>query len=338
MDYQKKVLLMKQTAEGYSLNDKPVSGILRIEQELGVHTLYLSLINIAPVRQGEYVLYVADSTGQLLPFTLGSCPSTFNTVLNFSPDLSRGFTAGLCYENDGVPLLFAFSKSADSEIDLTSFKCLIASRAYKTRKAEKSVETMVSKETVQHQKETLYDDEAVATENYYTLDDDINQKLEILEKEDGRLQSQNGELNNPSEKETGKIQENAFGYALETGTDFGEKYSEDNPYYLHAKKELDELFSKFPVDLGLSKLFPDSRFVRINYSPDKYYVVGVIKEEKKEKYICYGVPSPYSDKAPKELEGFCSFIPLSIFEMKGDGYFMMFQDAVTGECIKKSTN
>ena len=64
-------------------------------------------------------------------------------------------------------------------------------------------------------------------------------------------------------------------------------------------------------------------------------IVGLVKEGGKEKYICYGVPAVYSKEPPKELKGFCSFIPLSVFDMKGDGYWMMFQDAVTGECIKK---
>ena len=46
------------------------------------------------------------------------------------------------------------------------------------------------------------------------------------------------------------------------------------------------------------------------------------------------MPSVYSETPPKELDGYCSFIPLSVFDMKGDGFWMMFQDAVTGECIK----
>ena len=93
------------------------------------------------------------------------------------------------------------------------------------------------------------------------------------------------------------------------------------------------LISNFFAALGI-KLFPDSVFVRINYSSEKYYVVGVIKEKNTEKYVCYGVPAAYSETPPKELDGYCSFIPVSIFDMKGDGFWMMFQDATTGECIK----
>ena len=96
------------------------------------------------------------------------------------------------------------------------------------------------------------------------------------------------------------------------------------------------ILNKFPPEEGLNKLFPDGKFVKINYSVDKFYVVGLIKENGKEKYVCYGVPAVYSPTPPKELAGYCSFIPLSIFDLNGDGYWMMFQDALTGKCINAS--
>ena len=65
--------------------------------------------------------------------------------------------------------------------------------------------------------------------------------------------------------------------------------------------------------------------------------MGVIKEDNLPKYICYGVPGAYSETPPKELDGYCTFIPLSVFDIMGDGFWMMFQDAITGECILKPT-
>lgn len=341
MNYQKNVLILKQTAEGYSVGAKPVSGIFRLERESGVHTLFLTMINVRPALSGEYALYFCDCQKKLHRFSLSEYPTAFNTVLSFAPEIEQGFSVGVCYESDGVPLLFAYSENGKPSADLTELKRMISARAYKTKKDEQqksefTAPTVTETEEFKNDCSVQYDDEAVATENYYTIDEDINKKLEILENRDERFQLENGVRDNAGTEKESQKQEDFVGFTAENGTDFSEKYSEFNPYYEHARKELEELFSKFPIDLGLTKLFPDSTFVRINYSSDKYYVVGVIKEDKKEKYICYGVPSPYSEKAPKELEGFCSFIPLSIFEMKGDGYFMMFQDAVTGECIKKN--
>lgn len=341
MNFQKNVLILKQTAQGYSVNSKPISGIFRLEQESGVHTLFLTTINVCPAPSGEYALYFCDGQKKLHRFSLGNYPTAFNTVLSFTPETERGFSVGLCYESEGVPLLFAYSESGNPSADLTELKRMISARAYKTKKDEQQKPEPVTPKITEPEEFTKdcdfgYDDEAVATENYYAIDEDINKKLKLLEKKDERFQPENGVRDNASEKDESQEQKDVVGFATENGADFSQKYSEFNPYYEHAKKELEELFDKFPKDLALTKLFPDSTFVRINYSSNKYYVVGVIKEDKKEKYICYGVPSPYSEQEPEALQGFCSFIPLSIFEMKGDGYFMMFQDAVTGECIKKN--
>ena len=96
------------------------------------------------------------------------------------------------------------------------------------------------------------------------------------------------------------------------------------------------MLSRFEVEDQLRAIFPDSEFVKVNYDKDKFYVVGVIKKQTKAKYICYGVPSEYSKNPPRELDGYCTFIPLSVFNIHGKGYFMMFQDAVSGECVSFS--
>ena len=337
MDYSKNVLILKQTVSGYSSGGKFLSGIFRLEQESGVYTAYLTTINAKFNDSGEYALYFLDDK-DMYRFSLGNLPTAFNCTLDFCPKIDKGFAVGLVYESDGIPVVVAFSKTDDCKTDFTEFKSLVATRALKTRKSTIKIEpeTPSVTPTESFVQPTLdFDDEAVATENYYALDREINEKLKILENQDGRVQPEICNNNYQSQDKTAENQEDSLLAQIQDGNDFGKKYSSEFPYYAVAKKELDQLFDKFPIDLSLTKLFPDSTFVRINYSSDKYYVVGVIKENKKEKYICYGVPSPYSEKAPKELEGFCSFIPLSIFEMKGDGYFMMFQDAETGECIKK---
>ena len=337
MDYSKDVLILKQTVSGYSINGKVLSGIFRLEQESGVYTAYLTTINAKFSASGEYALYLLDNK-DLYRFSLGSLPTTFNCTLDFCPIIINGFAVGLVYESDGIPVVIAFSKTDDCKSNFTEFKSLVATRALKSRKnlikPEPEIPCVTPTENFV-QSTVEFDDEAVATENYYALDQEINEKLKILENQNGRIQPEICNDDNQSQDKTSENQEDVILAQIQDGDSFSKKYSNEFPYYEHAKKELEEIFDKFPIDLSLTKLFPDSTFVRINYSSDKYYVVGVIKENKKEKYICYGVPSPFSEKAPKELEGFCSFVPLSIFDTKGDGYFMMFQDAITGECIKK---
>lgn len=105
-------------------------------------------------------------------------------------------------------------------------------------------------------------------------------------------------------------------------------------YYDNSKEELDGLFAKFPQNRELNKLIPNSKWVKVSYGGEKYYTVGLIFEKEAPKYICYGVPGRYSKTPPKALDGYSSFLPLSLFDMLGDGYWMMYQNASTGDCVK----
>lgn len=339
MNYSKNVVILKQTVNGYSINDKPLTAIFRLEQESGVYTLFLTTINAKYNMIGEYLLFLLDSDKVLHQFSLGSSPTAFNLTLDFCPNVANGFSVGLVYESDNLPVVVAFAKTQEFGYSLQEFKSMVLSKAIKTRKSTVKECAEIPQVTPTQdfvQNTYRYDDEAVATQNYYELEKEIQDKLKILESNDERLQPKDGDCHHGSTDKTQQEQETLVGCQIQDRISDSQKYSQDFPYYQVAKTEIEGLFDKFPIDLSLTKLFPESTFVRIHYSLNKYYVVGVVKEKGNPKYICYGVPSPYSEKAPKELDGFCSFIPLSIFDTKGDGYFMMFQDAITGECIKKN--
>ena len=98
------------------------------------------------------------------------------------------------------------------------------------------------------------------------------------------------------------------------------------------KDQLQNIFDKFEAYDKLNCIFPQSQWAKVNYSKDMFYVVGVIKENQTEKYICYGVPAQNSKKPPKELDGFCKFIALDNCP-EYIGFWIMFQDAQNGKCI-----
>ena len=104
-------------------------------------------------------------------------------------------------------------------------------------------------------------------------------------------------------------------------------------FYQTVEQQLKELFYEYEEEKDLMRALPNSRFVKIHYSSDKYYVTGVIYNEKTPKYICYGVPSAYQTSPPKSLDGVSCFVPLSVFEPRGKGYYIIFQDASTGKCV-----
>ena len=181
--------------------------------------------------------------------------------------------------------------------------------------------------------ETVYDDEVVVTENYYLKD---YKPKNIGVENDESLPYENVLPNR--ENQTKKEESNPSDITIENEDDSSSKnaHRECGYYFEKAKRELEETFARFPEDQDLAKIFPQSKWSKVYYESDKYYVVGLIKENNKEKYICYGVPCDYSLTPPKELKDYCQFVPKSVFDLTGKGYWMMFQDAITGACVKKA--
>lgn len=366
MRFYKKVLVLKEITKGFSVSDKPVGGIVRAETENGVGSVNFSFVNFRASARGGYALFLYYGEGKLLYFDLGARPTSYSGVLEIVPDFSHGFAAGVCHISDDLPTLAAFQRTEESDCTVTDFKRAVAERCLNARKnrikAEKeeqeaqifvggkedAAEEIVAETAANTCDFTQYDDEAVATENYFDKEKEVREKnddenvrfeneLSYIGNEEEAAATESGAARAEDEERAGfgdklsQHTENGFGNFADGVTE--EKYSDDNPYFLTVKSELDGVFEKFPEEDSLIKLFPDSRFSRINYSEDKFYVVGVIKERGEEKYICYGVPGAYSENAPEELAPYCSFIPLSVFDLSGDGYWMMFQSATTGECI-----
>ncbi|MDY2695749.1 MAG: hypothetical protein SOV27_01135 [Eubacteriales bacterium] len=101
------------------------------------------------------------------------------------------------------------------------------------------------------------------------------------------------------------------------------------------KDQIETLFTKFPEEEILKQIIPDSKWVKIDYEDKgEYYVVGLMYEDDKIKYVCYGVPSTYSDEPPTDLKGFAQWLPIDSEKSEGFGYWLTYQDADTGENVK----
>ncbi len=355
-----KVCILKEVTAGFCPPTKKISGIARVENESGFFTFSLSLINVDLVDTGEYFAMLFLPKTQPLFFSLGNKPISFTTPLEKNIDVNN-FAVALVYICNFIPQMVAFNTQNDKTLSLSACRKSVVSLC-EDLKLEESIKTT---KTSEDEKDNYcpgaptppcpynpvtvpktpgsdepippnnpYNDEVVVTENYYDVE--IDESLKLIERLDVSYASnQNDEPSGEREEKTNKNGEKPFGIQDETNLPFGKKYGEQNPFYLSVKEGLDDLFLKFEREENLERLISESKWVKINYSGDKYYVVGVVSQNDKAKYICYGVPADYSATPPKELDGYCSFVPLSIFDVKGFGYFMMFQDAVTGECVKK---
>ncbi|MGN1099001.1 MAG: hypothetical protein ACI4S9_01525 [Christensenellales bacterium] len=150
--------------------------------------------------------------------------------------------------------------------------------------------------------------------------------------EDGATEaSADGERNGTEEDEKtpcGRAAEFDVGDVMAKLADGGESMKKDKDFYYSVKKTLDELFICYPRDEAMEKLIP-GKWIRIE-NEEGYYVVGIIYEDEQPAYICYGVPETDGKKPPKELEPYCELI-----RGGNEGYWMLFQNADTGETLKR---
>ena len=194
-----------------------------------------------------------------------------------------------------------------------------------------------------------YDDELIAAENYYAFADADLSSLRIrpsagmADAEEPPVKAEAGEGgeggNGPSfppNTESGTGEGGEGERAAERAFSEPKKPPAKQPprYYAKVQGDLRALFEQYPPEEELAACIPYSRWAKIAFARGKHYAVGVISDEGRPQYICYGVPAERLSEPPKALRGFCSFMPLSVFDLHGKGYWMMFQDADTGECIQ----
>ncbi len=103
-------------------------------------------------------------------------------------------------------------------------------------------------------------------------------------------------------------------------------------FYCSIKKNLDETFTCYPEDKVLSTLIPDSTWAQVTRESEKY-VVGLIRENGKPRYVCYGVPGVPGLVPPDEMKKYCQWLPTTADER--DGYWIVFQDAYTGKTLSE---
>ena len=110
--------------------------------------------------------------------------------------------------------------------------------------------------------------------------------------------------------------------------------NDNHKFYNLISEQIDELFVKYPRERRLEELIEESKWVKVDFENDgHYYVIGLIYENGNLQYVCYGVPGTYSVEPPKELERYSQWLPLKAGEPEGEGYWIMYQDANTGESV-----
>lgn len=103
-------------------------------------------------------------------------------------------------------------------------------------------------------------------------------------------------------------------------------------FYKNIRSRLNDIMTENPREEELEKLIPESKWVRVYYDRDEYYVVGILSEEGTVTFLAYGVPGVEGIRPPKEAEELCDFLPIP--GTPQEGYWIMFQNASNGEIAK----
>lgn len=326
MNYIKKMCILRQAKQGFSGDGKTLSGLVKIEQYGKNLAIEVSVINFAPLVSGNYYCLLSDGKGKTEMLSLRG-KSLFNILSDL--DVSGGFCAVICYvKTEIIPV--AYGVNGNGRYD---FKKMLDKALPPIFPDSPKPEPAIAQpqEPLKTQDEPLktgfYNDEKVATENYF----EEKQDEQILLEKNGEDAYAESASESQEAEEGVRLTEN--GDAAHVLHPFAQ-----NPdgYYCSVKEEVDKLFEKYPKDATLNGAFSCSAWVRLKGSENNpEFLLGVLYEDEKVKYICYALKAVDKNAPPEEIKNVSTFVPKNVFS-DAEGFFLLFQSAATGECIKPS--
>lgn len=341
MQYVKKMCILRQVKQGFSGDGKTLSGLIKIEQYGKNLAVEVSIINFAPLVSGEYYCLLSDGKGKTEMLCLRG-KSLFNILSDL--DVSGGFCGIICYvKNDVVPIAYGINGNGSYDwrsilnatlppvFPLSSRENAVTDTVPPTQKYTQPMSFVgdyraESEETTPSK--TTYDDESVATDNYF----DDEKKEQPNEQIGVSKTIENARVESTAERETTKARSDETKNGDADSVLHAFKTDSDG-YYTAVKNELDGLFRTYPRDNTLNGAFSCSEWVRVKGTAKApQYLVGVLYNDGIAKYICYALAAEDKNAPPDEIKNVCAFVPCSLLH-ENEGFFVIFQSAATGECI-----
>jgi len=333
MNYVKKMCILRQIKQGFSGDGKALSGLVKVEQYGKNLAVEISVINFAPLASGEYYCLLSDGKGKTEMLSLRG-KSIFNILTDM--DVSGGFCAVVCYvKNEVIPIAYGINGNGSYDWKRILNASLppvfpktdgIASELAESIPPSAPTPDETKKEPApKAEEERAYDDDTLATENYFKEnEDECKQPEEAIE---------NARTQSPAQEETTQAGADLTENGDSAGVLHPFKRNADG-YYHTVKEELEELFRTYPRDETLCGAFSCSEWARV-YGEEgaPQYLVGVLYEDGTATYICYALSAKHTEPPPKEIEGVCTFVPTSALQ-NADGFYVIFQSAANGECVK----
>ena len=341
MNYVKKMCILRQVKQGFSGDGKALSGLIKIEQYGKNLAVEVSIINFAPLVLGEYYCLLSDGKGKTEMLALRG-KSLFNLLSDL--DISGGFCGIICYVKEEI-IPIAYGINGKGSYDWRSILNATLPPVFPKYSHENAL-TDANANTVSDEKEqkedtmsvlneekhgiddvfSLYNDDTLANENYYEKELSNEQIQPNQTLENARVESA---VKEQSEKTQTHVATNGDADSL-----LHPFKKDPDGYYLSIKGELDELFNTYPRDESLNGAFSCSEWVRLKgTAKDPQYLVGVLYQDGRAKYVCYALKAEDKNNPPDEIKKVCTFVPCSLFQEE-KGFFVLFQSTATGECIK----
>ena len=301
--YSKSIAVIRGLKDGFSADGGQLTGVVKIESYGRAIRVEVTKINFAPLSEGKYVTGITDGKN-----TVVFEGDTYEGDAEI--DTGCGFAALICFINGSVsPIAAAVSGNYRGEA--------LGIKSY----IEQLERIGISSHD--EQTEQKYEDEAIAEDNYYEYaqTDESGDTVCTNSQKEERTRTAV-----PDEEIVGAVQK-------ESGLNSKKTLSHGGSFYDKMKGEIEGLLSAYPAESTLCALIEGSKWVKINYGDDKYYVFGVIYSGGNPQYLCYGVPSEGQTSPPESMAGLASFVPANADGSRG-GYWVMYQDAATGASIK----
>ncbi len=329
MAYEKRLCVLKQVKRGFSADGKTLSGAVHAERMGEDMTLTVRMLDIAPVREGRYAVAVWVA-GRIFCHDL-----TPKNAFRISgvPTLKDGFSALICFiKGDAEPV--AYGACGSAPVDYTPLLKAFGDRE-KNKKRTAPIPVPLSPNQIpgipspqvplaptvplpetdpeeeEYREENAYNDEAIANADYYH-----GQQNQSHEDADAALSgaAQKGAAQNRDDAV--KDEKVIHPFRLSRGT----------TYYNQIREKLDCVFEKYPRDVRLKSIFPQSDWVLA-----EKMLIGIVYEEGRPRFLCVAVES--TGEPPKEILEECVFVPRSHYT-RDEGFYVVFQDADTGETVK----
>ncbi len=307
MAYEKRLCILKQVKKGFTADGAPVTGAVYAERMGEKLVVTPRIAGLSPLSDGRYALCI-EAGGQYFCFEMKG-----NEALHIenAPSVAGGFAALLCFvrgeaeaiafghcgnaPKDYAPLLRAFSEGGKRPIPVPMPPNAVPG-------APSPQVPLAPVVPVLEEDEDVPPGDVAAAE----YDDEaIAGANYYAPSEEGEKDGQ------PSAEELPA----PHPFRISRG---------GLTYYHEIAAKLNEAFGKYPRDETLVSAIPHSEWVKTERA-----LLGVVYGEGVPRFLCVAL----KEIPPKEARAASLFVPVSPYSEK-DGYYVVFQDADTGNYVK----